>query len=60
VKKVYEYGRYRREKFVIQSRAGVAVLGYLLTPARSGDEEEAIGNSGLPAGGGGVKTAAMP
>jgi len=30
---VKQYEKYRREKFVIQSRAGVAVLGYLLTPA---------------------------
>jgi dienelactone hydrolase len=30
---VREFRGYRREKFVFQSRAGVAVLGYLLTPA---------------------------
>ncbi len=33
---VREFPAYRREKFVFQSRPGVAVLGYLLTPKSAG------------------------
>jgi dienelactone hydrolase len=32
---VREFPKYRREKFWFESRPGVAVLGYLLTPAKS-------------------------
>jgi dienelactone hydrolase len=32
---VKEYPAYRREKFIFQSRPGVGVLGYLVTPAAS-------------------------
>ncbi len=32
---IREFGGYKRERFVIQSRPGVGVLGYLITPANA-------------------------
>ena len=39
---VREYPGYRREKFVIQSRAGLFVLGYLLTPKSGASPHAAV------------------